>query len=219
LQYVRIGDRLPKNLLRANEEKHEHGEKEEGHDHEHGEYDPHIWLGIPQAIGMVEVIRDELKKLDPDHAGDFDKNADAYIKKLKKLQTEGQEKLKDKKNRKLIAFHESLGYFAKSFDLDIVDVLEVTPGSEPSPAHMVQVAKKCKEHDVHVIAVEPQYPVVSSAKVLEQQVKNIQFVIVDPLETAENKKDLKDDEKELKSADWYERKMRQNLDALAKGLP
>ncbi len=219
LRYVQLGERLPANLKRANEEKHEHDEKEHGHDHEHGDYDPHVWLGIPQAIGMVEIIRDELKKLDPDHADDFDKNADTYIKRLKKLHTDGKAKLRDKKNRKIIAFHESLGYFAKSFDLNIVDVLEVTPGSEPSPSHMVQVVKKCKAEDVHVIAVEPQYPVVSSAKVLEQQVKKIQFVVVDPLETVNNEKELKESKKELKDADWYERKMRQNLDELARGLP
>src|SRR5581483_5322585 len=37
----------------------DHGDKEE-----HGDYDPHVWLGTPQATAMVEQIRDELKKVD-----------------------------------------------------------------------------------------------------------------------------------------------------------
>ncbi|HEY7423138.1 MAG TPA: metal ABC transporter substrate-binding protein, partial [Gemmataceae bacterium] len=120
LRYVTLGERLPKELLRKGEE-HEHGKEEakheHEHEHEHGEYDPHIWLGIPQAIAMVEIIRDELKKVDPTHQADYDKNAADYIETLQKLHADGKAKLKDKKNRKIIAFHESLGYFADSFDL------------------------------------------------------------------------------------------------------
>ena len=73
------------------------------------------------------MIRDELKTIDSAHAEDYDKNADTYIKSLKKLHSDGKDKLKDKKNRKIIAFHESLGYFAKSFELTIVDAIEVAP--------------------------------------------------------------------------------------------
>ncbi len=224
LHYVKLGDRLrdddekrkEKLLLRLPEHE-EHGKEEEhehGHDHEHGEFDPHIWL--------VEIIRDELKKADPTNAGDYDKNAAKYIEKLKELHAYGKERLKDKKNRKIIAFHESLGYFAKSFDIDIVDVLEVNPGAEANQAHMVKLAKECKEKDVRVIAVEPQYPTETSAKLLRDAMKDkekeITFVEIDPLETAD-KKDLKEDEKELKDPEWYDKKMRQNLDNLAKSLP
>ncbi len=230
LQYVKLGDKLlaeedkrkDKLLLRLPEH-HEHGKEDEHeHKHEHGDYDPHIWLGIPQAIALVEIIRDELKKVDPNHEADYDKNADKYIQKLQDLHTYGKERLKDKKNRKIIAFHESLGYFAKSFDVEIVGVLERIPGAEAGQAEMVKLARECQEKDVRVIAVEPQYPTETSAKILRDTMrdrdKEIVFVEVDPLETAEQK-DLKADGKELKSLEWYDQKMRQNLDNLAKGLP
>jgi ABC-type Zn uptake system ZnuABC Zn-binding protein ZnuA len=230
LQYVKLGEQLraedekrKEKLLLQLQELHEHGKEEEHeHEHEHGDHDPHIWLGIPQAVALVEIIRDELKKIDPKNEAEYDNNAAKYVEKLKKLHVYGMEQLKDKKNRKIIAFHESLGYFAKSFDLDIVDVLEITPGAEASQMHMMKLAKECKEKDVRVIAVEPQYPQESSAKQLLQAVKEknkeIEPVVIDPLETTE-KQDLKEDEKELKSPDWYEKKMRQNLDKLAKALP
>lgn len=221
LQYVKLGDRLPKKLLLATREEHEHGKEEEhehGHEHEHGEHDPHVWLGIAQAKAMVEIIRDELKKTDPKNEADYDANAASYLDKLDKLHAYGKKKLQDKKNRKLISFHESLGYFANTFDVNIVDVIEMIPGTEAGNPHMVKLAKKCKEENIHVIAVEPQYPQESSAKILKDQKQDIQFVVVDPLETVD-KKDLKDDSKELKDRDWYEKKMRQNLDNLAKALP
>jgi zinc transport system substrate-binding protein len=220
LQYVKLGERLPKKLLLATREEHHHGKEEDdsGHDHEHehGEHDPHVWLGIAQAKAMVEIIRDELKKADPNHAEVYETN---YRKKLDELQAFGKEQLKDKKNRKIIAFHESLGYFAQSFGVDIVDAIEVTPGSEPRPEHMAKLAKECKEHQVRVIAVEPQYPKETSAEVLKKQVQGIAFAVVDPLETVDKKEDLKDDGKELKHPEWYEKKMRQNLKDLAKALP
>src|SRR5262249_34800048 len=154
------------------------------HEHEHGEYDPHIWLGIPQAIAMVEIIRGELKKVDgnPAHQDDYAKNAAAYIETLQKLHADGKAKLRDKENRKIIALHEALGYFADSFDLKIVDAIEMAPGQEASPTHMAKLVKKCKDEDVRVIAVEPQYQKGSSAKVLKDEVKNIEFAVVDPLE-------------------------------------
>ncbi len=83
---------------------------------------------------------------------------------------------------------------------------------------MKELVEKCKEKDVRVIAVEPQYPKGSSAEVLQKEVKGLQLVVVDPLETAEPKA-VTEDGKELKSKDWYEKKMRQNLDELAKALP
>jgi len=232
LRYVKLGDKLrvddekrKEKLLLRFQEQHEHGKEdkhEHEHDHEHGEYDPHIWLGIPQAVALVEIIRDELKQIDPKNEADYNKNAVTYIEKLRKLHDFGKAQLKDKKHRKLIAFHESLAYFAKSFELDIVDVLENVPGAESDPKHLMELAKKCQEKDVRVIAVEPQYPKDSSANLLLKAVKEkgreIESVVIDPLETTE-KEDLKEDEKELKSPNWYDKKMRQNLDKLAKALP
>jgi ABC-type Zn uptake system ZnuABC Zn-binding protein ZnuA len=224
LQYVKLGESPQfEKLLLHREEEHEHGKEEEHeHGHEHGEYDPHVWLGIPQAILLVEIIRDKLKKVDPAHEADYDKNAAKYIDKLKGLLAYGKDRLQDKKNRKIIAFHESLAYFAKSFDVDIVDVIEEVPGAEANQAHIAKLAKMCLEKDVRVIAVEPQYRQGSSATSLQNAVKekgkSIAFKEIDPLETADNK-DLKEDEKELKSPDWYVKKMRQNLDNLAEALP
>jgi ABC-type Zn uptake system ZnuABC Zn-binding protein ZnuA len=222
LRYVKLGERLPEKMLLKNEEEHEHGKEEAKHEHdhghEHGEHDPHVWLGIAQAKEMVKTIRDELKTVDAANADEYEKNAENYLKTLDKLAEYGKDKLKDKKNRKLIAFHESLGYFAKSFDVQIVDAIEVAPGQEPSPGHLKKLVETCKKEDVRIIAVEPQYPKGTSAEVVKKEVKDIEFVIVDPLETADGK-ELKDDQKELKDKGWYEKKMKQNLDALAKSLP
>jgi ABC-type Zn uptake system ZnuABC Zn-binding protein ZnuA len=206
--YIKLGEKLDDKLKLEGE----HDEKDAGHAHKH-QTDPHVWLGNKQAIAMVEMIRDELKKADPKNKDAYDKNAKAYIEELEKLKKEGDELLKHAKERKIISFHESLGYFAKDFDIDIVDVIEEGPGDEPGSKKMNDLIARCKEHKVRLIAVEPQYPTTGAATVLTRELKRegieVKLVEIDPLETA-SEKDL--------SAGLYIKVMRENLENLSKAL-
>jgi ABC-type Zn uptake system ZnuABC Zn-binding protein ZnuA len=181
-------------------------------DHWHSGTDPHVWLGIDEAIGMVEVIRDKLREVDPKRAEGYTQRADAYIKKLKELHDHGKELLKDKKNRNLVTNHGSLGYFARSFDLNIVGSVQTQPGVTVDGKHLEELTKVCKDNEVHVLAVEPQYPR-KSIELLREQLERggatVAIVELDPLETA-NPAQL--------DVGWYERGMRKNLDTLAKHL-
>jgi ABC-type Zn uptake system ZnuABC Zn-binding protein ZnuA len=132
------------------------------------------------------------------------------------LQTDGEGMLKGAKDRKLISFHDSLRYFAKSYGLTIVDVIEMAPNVEATAPEMANLVKKCVEEKVHVIAVEPQYPKTTSARVLQDELKKknheVKLVEIDPLETAPKA------ELEKEGARWYDRKMRENLKNLAESL-
>src|SRR5437764_2122832 len=60
LRYRKLGDALPAELRKKQEEEaHKHGQGEQ--EHQHGAIDPHVWLGIAQAISMVQRIRDDLE--------------------------------------------------------------------------------------------------------------------------------------------------------------
>jgi ABC-type Zn uptake system ZnuABC Zn-binding protein ZnuA len=162
---------------------------------------------------MVGKIRDELKEKDPAHAAGYDKRAANYINRLKKLHADGQEMLKAKTNRKILSFHDSLRYFARAFDLKIVDSIEASPGSEPDAKTLQELVKVCREENVRVIAVEPQYDSNTSAKTILRELRGkkleASFVTIDPMETALGG--------EL-NADFYENKMRENLRLLAEKL-
>jgi zinc transport system substrate-binding protein len=219
---VKGGDK-EKEQAKGKDHEHEHDKakdkdqekakgKEHGHAHEHGEWDPHAWLGIEQAILMVEKVRDTLKEADPSHKADYDKRAAEYIDKIKKLHEEGKKMLADKKNRKLIAMHDSLGYFCKSFDLDLVDSVMSQPGVDADLKKLGELAKECEEKNIHILAVEPQYSK-ERAKTLRDNLRsqNHELIIVeiDPLETAPRA--------EL-GPDYYLKVMQRNLDALAKSM-
>lgn len=184
-----------------------------GEAHDHGE-DPHVWLGPSRAMKMVEGVRDALKKSDPAHAADYDRRATEYLAKLAKLKADGLEMLKDKKDRKLVTFHESMGYFADEFKLGVFDVVQQKPGTEPNAQDIGKLIDKCARANVGVVAVEPQYTRNDSAKTIldglkHRGVKDAAFVEFDPLETVVPA-DL--------TPDWYEKKMRENLKNLAEAL-
>jgi ABC-type Zn uptake system ZnuABC Zn-binding protein ZnuA len=190
-----------------------HAVKHGDHVHEAGP-DPHVWLGIPEAVLMVKCVCKNLKEVDPDGADGYEKRAGDYIKKLEHLEEYGREQFKSKKDRTLIPFHDSLFYFARSFGLEIVDSIESRAGVEADTHRIEELAKLCHDKNVRVITSEPQYPSNTAAQALLDTIRSRgwpgpKVVEVDPLETAKSE-DL--------TADWYERKMRGNIDRLAKEL-
>jgi ABC-type Zn uptake system ZnuABC Zn-binding protein ZnuA len=183
------------------------------HDHAHGKYDPHVWLGIPEAIHMVEQINAAFKQEDPAHGDAYRQRTEDYVSRLKKLQVDGVEMLKTKKERKIVSFHDSLHYFCRTFDLTVVDSIEIAAGTEPGSKKLTDLVNLCQKENVRFIAVEPQYPSNTSAKTILTELRKMgieaEFVEIDPLETAAAG-DL--------TTDFYERKMRENLRNLADKL-
>jgi zinc transport system substrate-binding protein len=215
LKVVDLGGKLDHALLLESDgtmcvdHDHKDGEK---HAHDHGDHDPHVWLGPDQAKRFVELIRRELTDRYPQHAATFTKNASAYTEKLVALKAEGKEKLKTKKSeRKIVTVHGSMGYFASAFDVTIAGVVQTTPGKEPSAAELKKLVEACAKEKVRVIATEPQFSTRGAVRVLEESLKgagiaNPVVIELDPLETA-TKEELK--------PDWYETKMRANIAAVA----
>lgn len=212
---VKLGEELPKKDLQKAEEEPEHEEKGHAH-HHHGEFDPHVWLGPPEAKIMVKKIAEQLVQLDPAHSAGYEKRAAEFSAELDKLEAEGKELLKGKKNRRILTMHESLGYFAKAFDLDIKGSLQIQPGNDPDAARLSKLAQLCKAEDVCVIAVEPQFPA-KLAKTLQNHLgfagHPIRLVEIDPLETAPLAADGNPER------DHYLRTMRKNIESLARELP
>ena len=206
LNLIDLGSRIPEDKLMLGECHHDHAA---GHEHEHG-HDPHVWLSPDMAIIMTEGIRDELKAADSGNAANYDKRAAEYVAKLNAVKSNGKAALKDKKDRKIVTFHESLNYFAKSFDLEIAGVVQKKPGVEPNSDELNALVKLCVEKKVRLIAVEPQYGSSGSAATILKELQrngltDAAIVELDPLETVTP---------DALTKDWYEKKMKANLEAL-----
>jgi len=215
LKLVKVGESVAeKDRLKMDKKEKEH--EHEGH-HHHGEYDPHVWLGLPEAIVMVQCIRDRMKEADPEHAAGYDQRAGDYIAKLKELQKEGEAAFKDKQQRKLISFHDSLGYFARTFGLTVMETIQPMAGEDPDPHRLARLVELCKKEGITVIAVEPNQMSNNAAKTLLEELKkkgvpDAVIVETDVLEVAPPEM-LKPEH-----ADYYVKKMSENIKALAKAL-
>lgn len=210
LRIVDLGERFKPEELEEGVCMHDH---DHAHAHDHGK-DPHVWLGIGFAVRQVEGIRDALKEADPAHAEGYDRRAAEYVARLRKIEEDGKAALKGKREHKFITFHESLTYFARTFGLEIADVIQKVPGQEPTARELSDLVEKCKANKVRVIAVEPQYSgQLAAQRILDelrrQGVADPVLVEIDPLETAQDT-DL--------TATWYEEKMRKNIEKLAEAL-
>ncbi|MBA4187868.1 MAG: hypothetical protein C0467_07605 [Planctomycetaceae bacterium] len=215
LKIIELAGKIPADRLYEGSCHHDHGDGDDHHDHDHGK-DPHVWLSPDYAITMVEAIRDELKAADAGHAADYDRRAAEYIVKLRKLKEDGIALLKDKKDRKLVTFHDSMTYFAKTFNMNIVGVVEKNPGSEPNDQQLKKLLAICTnpESPVRVLCTEPQYSNSNAGQqlvnILKQKgVPDPVLVELDPLETVPQ---------DQLNAGWYEAKMRANLAALAEKM-
>ncbi len=221
LKLIELAEGLKTLIPLTEEDKKREAAGHEGHHHKHGEFDPHAWLGLPEAIAMVEMIRDAFKVQDPAHASGYEQRATEYIAQLRKLHDDGKAALAKvaKQNRKLIAFHDSLRYFARCFDLDVIGVMELRPGIAPDPSYFHNLVKLCKAHNIRVIAVEPQYPTTAAERLLEgigkEGVTRAKLVEIDPLETAAPE-DFSAEHGYGK--DFYVRKMKANIERLKEHL-
>jgi zinc transport system substrate-binding protein len=213
LKVVQLGARIdPKRLLEGSCN-HDHGDHK--HDHKHG-HDPHLWLSPDHAITFVNAIRDELKAADPAHAAGYESRAAVYVAKLQKLKADGQELLKGKKDNRIVTFHDALAYFSECYNIEIRGVLTQKPGQEPDQKELKKLIAICADANkpTRVIAVEPQYSTSTSGETLRKELlaKGLSDALLVEIDTLET---VKPDELKV---DWYETKMRANLDVLAKAL-
>ena len=79
--------------------------------------DPHIWLSIKRVKVMIEIIADELSRLDPDMESYYQENASNYLEDLDELDQKIIDVFNDKESNMFMIFHPSLGYFSEDYDL------------------------------------------------------------------------------------------------------
>ena len=140
--------------LKSFESNHDH-EHEEEH-HEHGDHDPHYWLACANAKVIAQNITDKLVKIDPDNASYYRQNLVDYQKELDQTKQGIDQIFEDLKSRELIVFHQSWGYFAEEFDLEIIGAFTPTPGQEPTAQYLKELQDTAQEHNAKAVFSEPQ---------------------------------------------------------------
>ncbi|MCY4373134.1 MAG: metal ABC transporter substrate-binding protein [Spirochaetaceae bacterium] len=148
--------------LRRMEDEHEEDEHDEeegahGHDHEHGEFDPHVWMDPTLVADWSEEIAEALAGVDPAHGADFAERADALAGELHALDAWVRERVAaiPRDRRILVTDHDVFGYFADRYGFTVLDT--IIPGfstmSEPSARHLAALREAITEYGVPAIFV------------------------------------------------------------------
>jgi zinc transport system substrate-binding protein len=162
-----------------------------------GTDNPHVWVGIGNAIKQVQNLGSAMVLFDPDNAELYAVNTDGYIRKLRALEEEMHARLAPYAGRKIVTFHEAFPYFAREFQLDIAAVIEREPGSAPSAKELAATITLIKSSGIGIVFTEPQYSARAADTIARQTGAGIYSL--DPAVTGPD------------SADAYETIMRGNL--------
>ena len=150
-------------LLPGHREEEEHeGAAEEGVEeeaaaeevHDHGQYDPHVWLNPVNAKKEMENIKNAFIEADPDNQAYYEANYDAYAEKFDVLDQEYKDTLSALPNKNIVVSHEAFGYLCDAYGLNQMGIEGLSPDSEPDPARMAEIIDFVKENKVKVIFFE-----------------------------------------------------------------
>ena len=122
------------------------------------EVDPHYWLTAPNAIHLVQNVRDTLSAARPDLADGFAARAAAYVARLQAADTEIRRLMAEipPQRRGIVTNHDALGYFMAEYGLHFVGSVfpSLDVSSEPDPAQLASLADTIRREGVTAIFSE-----------------------------------------------------------------
>ena len=137
---------------------HDHAEGDE--DHDHGHWDPHIWMDPDNAAVMAGNLAEGLAAADPANAARYRDNGEkaqaslaAFAGEARALAASAREG-REGTEIGLVTFHDGFQYFARAFGLPLLAAIEEEAGSEASAKEIVEITKIVKEYDLPVIFAE-----------------------------------------------------------------
>ena len=113
--------------------------------------DPHIWLDLSRAQGMVQNIARGLCSADPEHSGIYMHNAEMYCSRLAELDAKFTALNHD--NALVFGGEFSCGYFVRRYNFEYISAYEGE--NEPSIRRLAEVLKYIREHGTKYIFAEP----------------------------------------------------------------
>ena len=176
----------------------------DGHDHDHGVYNAHVWLDPALAMRQVQNIADGLAAVDSENAEAYQRNAAAYKARLQALHAELSAQLAPLAGSAIVTFHEAFTYFADAYGLVVAGVIANDAGEEPSTRQIAATCDLVKQYQVKALFVEPQYPT-KSAETIARETGTKVFTL-DPVVSGDG------------SPESYENAMRENARVLTEAL-
>ncbi|MFS0786073.1 zinc ABC transporter substrate-binding protein [Shouchella sp. 1P09AA] len=178
------------------------------HDHNHGDYDPHVWLDPIRSIEIAQSIRDTLTELMPEQEDYFNENFQALEAQFHELDEAFVDTVETATHDTFIVSHAGYGYWEQRYGLNQIGIAGISPTSEPSQTELIQTVEKAQELGLHYVLFEPNItPRVSE---IVQDHLDAEALQIHPLES------LTEEDKE--NDEDYFSLMRSNVETLEQAL-
>ena len=124
----------------------------------HPKGNPHYLLDPMYAKIAAQNIAAGLARNFPQHQAEFDKNLKAYLAELDTWIGRWEKLAAPLRGVKYVEYHPEWVYFANRYGLKRVGSVELKPGIEPTPNHLVQLAQQIKQEKAQVLIYGAQNP-------------------------------------------------------------
>jgi zinc/manganese transport system substrate-binding protein len=173
--------------------------------------DPHWWQDPRNAMLAAETVRDALAEAAPDGRRAYDRNAARYVRELRALDQEIERCMQrvPAEKRKLVTTHDSLGYFAERYDVEVIGsvIPALSTQAQPSAKDVDALVEQIEEEGVEAI-----FPEAAVSQRLERSISRESGTDVGRELWADSLGG------EGSGAETYVDAMRANADALAEGM-
>jgi zinc/manganese transport system substrate-binding protein len=135
---------------------HDEHEDEEHHDHHHGEFDPHGWQSLTNAVVYIDNIADALAKASPENAATFYENRAEYITRVKALDNHIKELISALPDtaRTIVTSHDAFQYFGRDYGLTFLAPQGLSTESEASARDVARLIKQIRAEKISAVFVE-----------------------------------------------------------------
>ncbi len=157
--------------------------EEDGHDHhddhDHGKYDPHLWLSTDNGRAMAKVMTKTLSGLDKENANRYNDNLQKFLKTLDDADERNKKKLAGLEKTPFFVFHDAYGYLQDQYGLKIGGHFTLSPEQQPGARHLTSLRNTLRETGKTCIFREPQFQPAYIDRITEGL--NVNVGVLDPL--------------------------------------
>src|SRR5919108_3054350 len=125
---------------------------------QHPAGNPHFNLDPVRGKDMARAIADGLARNYPEHQSTFKKNLEAYLATLDAAIARWQSEAAPLRGVKFVSYHPDMIYFAERFGMEAVGTIEIRPGIDPTPGHIVELEEMMRREKVDLVVRELHYP-------------------------------------------------------------
>lgn len=128
--------------------------------------DPHAWHNLANSELYVNNITKALIAADPTHSSDYERNSQAYLKRIYQLLAEAKAKLGalPPGNRRIVTSHDAFGYLGQAYGIEFLAPQGLSTEREPSAAEVAALITQIRAAKVKAVFMEN----IKDARLLKQ---------------------------------------------------